>query len=232
VADRFALRARVWPSLREIGCGGVDGWTLARVRRRFPRLWAANLARADERFRWPGGESYREFRARCLRAIRRIAAAHLGARVVVVTHAGVITQVLAAIHGIAPARWDAFRVGNASVTVVRWDRRGAAAGAAEATRLAGAALVRFDDRSHLEGVPWRARGTRRRRPARATGVATKAAARAKAATTRTGGGVTATQRRQTASARRRTRRWSYAARADSARLRDGAAPHPSATTRW
>jgi broad specificity phosphatase PhoE len=170
VADRFGLRAHAWPSLREIGCGVVDGWTLARVRRRFPRLWAANLARADERFRWPGGESYRDFRMRCLRAIRWIAAAHLGARVVVVTHTGVITQVLAAIHCMGPARWDAFRAGNASVTVVRWDSGGTAV-ATETTGTPGAALLRFDDRSHLEGLPWRARGTHWQRPAPATGVA-------------------------------------------------------------
>ena len=128
-------------SLREIGCGAVDGWPLWQVKRRYPELWVSNLSQADEHFRWPGGESYRAFRSRTLRAIEGIATAHRGRRVIVVTHAGVITQLLGALRGTSAARWDAFRVGNASITEVRWhDGSGA--------------VRRFDDRRHLATAPW------------------------------------------------------------------------------
>jgi alpha-ribazole phosphatase/probable phosphoglycerate mutase len=59
--------------------------------------------------------------------------------VAILTHAGVITQVLGAMHGVAAARWDAFVVGNASLTEVCWDG-------------AAGTLVRFDDRDHLAGI--------------------------------------------------------------------------------
>jgi broad specificity phosphatase PhoE len=125
------------PDLMEIGCGEVDGWDVERVRREHPILWRRNELQADEQFRWPGGESCREFRVRCLGAVARIVRAHPGERVVVITHAGVVSQILGDLAGTSPARWGAFRPGNASVTTVacrgreRW-------------------LVAFDDRRHLD----------------------------------------------------------------------------------
>jgi alpha-ribazole phosphatase/probable phosphoglycerate mutase len=132
--------------LMEIGCGELDGWDVERVRLEYPILWRRNEAQADERFRWPGGESYREFRARCLGAIDRILRAHPGERIVVVTHAGVVSQILGDIAGTNPARWDLFRPGNASITTVACLAR-------------ERHLVAFDDRAHLEGQH-RASGTR------------------------------------------------------------------------
>jgi broad specificity phosphatase PhoE len=136
IAAALRVRPRLLRSLREIDCGRLDGWLLQEVRRAYPELWQRNLAREDDEFHWPEGESYRALRRRGLRAVRQIAARHAGGRVAIVTHAGVITQVLGALHGVAPARLDAFVVGNASLTEVRWDGdRGT--------------LVRFDDRDHL-----------------------------------------------------------------------------------
>lgn len=128
--------ARLLDGLREIHCGDVDGMPLGEVESRYPAHWRANLRQDDDGFRWPGGESYREFRARCLATVRAIASAHAGQRVMVVTHAGVINQVLGAIHGIPPARWEPYRPGNASLTSVTWHRD-------------QGALLRFDDREHL-----------------------------------------------------------------------------------
>jgi broad specificity phosphatase PhoE len=127
---------RVCPALQEIDCGTLDGLPLDYVRHRYPDLWAANLRQADDRFRWPGGESYREFRSRCLRAIRDIARAHRGEYVAIVTHAGVISQIVGALQGISAASWERNRPGNASVTEIAWAR-------------GTGALIRFDDRSHL-----------------------------------------------------------------------------------
>jgi broad specificity phosphatase PhoE len=123
-------------ALREIHCGEPDGLPIEEVKSRYGALWEANLRQADEDFRWPGGESYRDFRARCTAAVRRIAAAHPGSRVLVFTHAGFISQVLGALHGVSPARWECFRPSNGSITVVDWEGdRGT--------------LIHFDDREHL-----------------------------------------------------------------------------------
>jgi broad specificity phosphatase PhoE len=130
---------RYLEDLREIGCGEVDGWPVSRVRERYPDLWEVNLRQEDPDFRWPGGESYRELRDRSLAALNRIAAAHPGERVAVVTHAGVLSQAIGWLHGTSPAEWSRFRPGNCSLTEVEW-----AAGC-------GTVLV-FDDRSHLEEI--------------------------------------------------------------------------------
>jgi broad specificity phosphatase PhoE len=142
VAEAVGAELRLEPDLREIHCGDVDGWPVEEVRRCYPDLWEANLRQDDEGFRWPGGETYRELRERSLGALRRIAAAHPGERVLVVTHAGVISQVLGCLHGINPARWECYRPGNCSLTELDWE--------GETGR-----LVSYDDRGHLEepGLP-------------------------------------------------------------------------------
>lgn len=106
--------------LREIGCGRLEGMPLRTVARDYPEDWARNAAQTDDDFRWPGGESYAELRDRVLSAIAAIAARHPGARVAIVTHAGVITQLLGHIADERPARWSAYQVGNASLTEVAW----------------------------------------------------------------------------------------------------------------
>lgn len=125
-AAAAARGRRVVPlrSLREIDCGEVDGWLIADVARRHPELWRRNLAQDDPGFAWPGGESYGEFRRRVLRALRGIAARHRGERVLAVTHAGAIAQVVGHFEGVSPARWECYRPVNCSVTTVEWDDDG------------------------------------------------------------------------------------------------------------
>jgi 2,3-bisphosphoglycerate-dependent phosphoglycerate mutase len=111
-------------SLREISCGDVDGWLIDDVVARHPDLWQRNLAQDDPDFCWPGGETYRRFRTRVLRALHGIAARHPGERVLVVTHAGAIAQAIGSIHGTTPARWDQFRPRNCSITTLERDPDG------------------------------------------------------------------------------------------------------------
>jgi broad specificity phosphatase PhoE len=125
-------------SLREICCGTVDGLPLAGVQLQYPDVWRRNIEQVDESFAWPGGETYTEFRRRVLLAINGIAARHAGARVLIVTHAGVISQIAGALHGVSAARWSEWRPGNCSVTTVAW---GPAPG-----------LLEFDSREHLDPV--------------------------------------------------------------------------------
>lgn len=128
---------RCEPGLQEICCGRLEGAQLAAIQREYPDLWAAHEAQDDDDFRWPGGESYRELRERCVRLHAAIAARHAGQRVVIVTHAGVITQVIGHLTGTPPARWSRFRVGNTSITELDWaGERGS--------------IQSFDVRDHLE----------------------------------------------------------------------------------
>jgi alpha-ribazole phosphatase/probable phosphoglycerate mutase len=128
----------LWPcaALREIDCGTLDGMPLPVLQRRFPQLWAANLRQDDETFRWPGGESYREFRCRSLRAVRRFALHHRGSRIAVVTHAGVISQIIGSMMGLSSAKWEPLRPANAALSEIEWGH-----GTARVTR--------FDERAHL-----------------------------------------------------------------------------------
>jgi 2,3-bisphosphoglycerate-dependent phosphoglycerate mutase len=126
-----ALRA-----LREISCGGLEGWPHERVRREYPDLWERNELQNDEHFCWPGGESYSRFRNRVLAALGGIVKRHPGEDVIVVTHAGVVSQTVGHIKGLSPALWSRWRPGNGSVTTVTWED--------------GLQLVSFDDRDHLE----------------------------------------------------------------------------------
>jgi broad specificity phosphatase PhoE len=124
------------PDLREIGCGRLEGIPIREVQRDHPEAWARNAAESDDDFRWPGGESYAELRARALSSASAIAARHPAKRIAIVTHAGVITQLLGHITGTRPARWSAFRVGNASITEVTWAS-------------AGSEILAYDIREHL-----------------------------------------------------------------------------------
>lgn len=127
---------RLLAGLKEINCGDVDGLPVGAVQRKFPELWRENCDQQCEDFRWPGGESYREFRQRCVAAVRSIAARHPSGRVAIITHAGVISQIIGYISGVSPARWGLFRPGNASLTELAW-------------RGSSGVVVSFDCRTHL-----------------------------------------------------------------------------------
>jgi broad specificity phosphatase PhoE len=68
--------------------------------------------------------------------VRSIAARHPSGRVAIITHAGVISQIIGYISGVSPARWGLFRPGNASLTELAW-------------RGSSAVVVSFDGRTHL-----------------------------------------------------------------------------------
>jgi broad specificity phosphatase PhoE len=128
---------RMLKSLAEIDCGDLEGFPLAAVRMEYPDAWLMNEAQSNEDFAWPGGETYRVFRKRVLRAVEAIARIHKGQRVLLVTHAGVINQVLGSIMGQSAARWEYPRPRNASITSVMW-------GGGQPS------IACFDDCTHLE----------------------------------------------------------------------------------
>lgn len=106
--------------LQEIDCGAADGLEVEVAERRFPATWEINDRERHPDFRWPGGESYADLRRRVLAACDRIAGEHRGDSVVLVTHAGVVNQLLGAVQGLCPARWRPYRPSHCTVTEVDW----------------------------------------------------------------------------------------------------------------
>jgi len=85
VAERFALPVRVLPELRERNFGTWEGLTDTEILERFPEAKSGS---------WGDAETKEEMAARVIGALRRIAEAHPGGRVLVVTHGGPVRSLL------------------------------------------------------------------------------------------------------------------------------------------
>lgn len=117
----WTLPAQPAPWAREIHCGSVEGMALEQLQREYGELWARNKDQVDDLFAWPAGETYAEFRARILGGLKATVAAHAGERVAVVTHAGVISQVLGVIRGRPAGVWAPDRPHPLTATEITWD---------------------------------------------------------------------------------------------------------------
>ena len=125
------------PALRERGYGVFEGLSRAEIAEQYPEARIASGA-ANPDYTPPGGEAQDEFNARVIGVFDRIASEHVGGRVIVVTHGGVVTTFARYVLGVpanAPRRFD---IGNTSLSLFYRDERGW--------------MVRFlGDVSHLDG---------------------------------------------------------------------------------
>jgi broad specificity phosphatase PhoE len=102
IARRLALEARLEPDLAEYHLGDFEGKSyreLVADHRLFERM------REDPDCRPGGGESPRQVAVRCAATLRRIADAHRGERVVVVSHGGALTLGLGLLLDGNPSAW-------------------------------------------------------------------------------------------------------------------------------
>ncbi len=113
IARVIGREIRLDPRLRERHFGRGEGLTYDEVGERFPGAFRSDGA-IDPDYAIPGGESRRQFHERVARAFEALAAAHPGARLVVVTHGGVLATLYRHIHGIALAEPHRIAIGNAS----------------------------------------------------------------------------------------------------------------------
>jgi 2,3-bisphosphoglycerate-dependent phosphoglycerate mutase len=120
LGEIWGLQPAVEPALAEIHCGMLEGSRIVRIQREFPEIWARNEAQADDDFGWPGGETYRAFRQRVLACVGRLARQHPGRRVALITHSGVITQLIGQILRRPAAVWNHHRPAPFSATEVLW----------------------------------------------------------------------------------------------------------------
>ncbi len=91
------------PRLRELDVGAWSGLRLDEITARWPDE-LARLRAGDLDVRPGGGESRRELRERVMAGIEAAAARHAGARVAVVTHAGVVRTLLWSVR-LENAQW-------------------------------------------------------------------------------------------------------------------------------
>lgn len=103
IGKALGLRVKADKGLLEADFGEWTGAELKALRRR--REWKAVQAHPSA-FRFPGGESFAEMQARIVGAVRRLAAAHPGQNVVLVSHADPIK---AALNDALGAHLDAFQ---------------------------------------------------------------------------------------------------------------------------
>lgn len=130
-------RIREDPALRERCYGVFEGLSRTQIAERYPEARVASGA-ANPDYTPLGAETQDEFNGRVIRVFDRIASEHVGGRVIVVTHGGVVTAFARYVLGVpadAPRRFD---IGNTSLSLFyRDDERGW--------------MVRFlGDVSHLE----------------------------------------------------------------------------------
>jgi broad specificity phosphatase PhoE len=96
VAARTGLDVVTRDDLREVDTGSWSGLSRAEVKERFPDGFERWISGGSG---WEDGESYDEMGARVLGALREIAAAHAGGRVLIVSHGGPIRAIQAAANG-------------------------------------------------------------------------------------------------------------------------------------
>ena len=115
IAQALRHEPRVDHDLREFDLGDWEGRSF-RDLKETEKLW--QRWDADPTFAPPNGESPRAFNRRALAALQTLAARHPGQTVLVVTHGGVISTVLASWFGSGPDDWRSYDPHNCAVSVL------------------------------------------------------------------------------------------------------------------
>jgi len=101
IADAHGLTPRPVQDLREANMGDWEGRPLAEISLAHPQMVSC-LFTDPSTFRYPGGESFCDFRARVERAWREIFAAHCEGEIAIVAHGGVCRLILGGLLELAP----------------------------------------------------------------------------------------------------------------------------------
>jgi len=138
-AQRLGLTPVTDPGLREQHFGPFEGLLASEVPHRLPEVWA-QWVRHDPHYEPEGGESLHRFFERVLATLRRIAAAHRGQTLMVVTHGGALDMVWRAIHGHTLAAPRDCMIPNCGINRLQLD--------GDTLR-----IVQWADDAHLQGLP-------------------------------------------------------------------------------
>lgn len=111
--------------LAEFHFGDFEGSTIDAIKRTYPDIYQKMFDFSDLDFRFPHGESRREFHQRVLHAVEGILGVHAGERLVIVAHEGVIVSAVTQMAGGDPNDWTKYRLGNCSITRLEMNGAGA-----------------------------------------------------------------------------------------------------------
>jgi probable phosphoglycerate mutase len=137
-AKLLSLRILQEKDLRERHYGIFERLTYAEVKQRFPEDYARFHAREPD-YDFRAGESLRDFSARSIAVLERIAAAHPGQTVLVFTHGGVLDELFRFVTGLPMSASRNFRIPNCGINRVE-------AGAG------GWRILSWAEEAHLEGA--------------------------------------------------------------------------------
>jgi len=131
--------------LRERSFGIFEGLTNSEIEARYPEHYAP-FAKREPDFVMPGGESARQFRARCVGCLERIAGRHPGDTVVVVSHGLVLDALYRTACDMALDVARGFPLLNCSLNTFRYaEARWLAVSVCDVTHLASDDVTRFSD---------------------------------------------------------------------------------------
>jgi len=122
IARGLGIAIELDPEIRERNYGIFEGRTYVEIERDHPEAYAF-LARRDPEYVIPEGESGAGFGRRVLRALERIATAHQGNRIAVVTHGGVLGVLFrhaTRVSTVSPDSRRDYSLANASINHVRF----------------------------------------------------------------------------------------------------------------
>jgi len=118
LAERWGIDVRSDPRLREIDVGDWAGLSSQVIAERFPADWQRWQDR-DPTLRRGGGESYADAQLRVTMAVTQIAKQHVGERIALVMHGGVIRAYLASLLGLDLRLIWHFSVMNTGICKIR-----------------------------------------------------------------------------------------------------------------
>lgn len=116
IATATGLAAQIEPKIAEFSLGDWEGRSFVELRDT-EDLWTRWAV--DPRFAPPNGESPYSFYTRAVAALREIADRHPNETVIVVTHGGLIANVLAGWLGNGREEWRKWEAHNCAISVIK-----------------------------------------------------------------------------------------------------------------
>jgi broad specificity phosphatase PhoE len=135
IATPLALHPIFDPQWRERDLGDFAGLTGEEIRLQYPDIWAQ---KQKGLLAPPNGENWRALRRRAVAAFEQVVARHAGEMVAVVSHGGLLANVVAHVLEIPADRYGRFRLsGNTGLSII------------EITEEHGPRLTLLNDTAHL-----------------------------------------------------------------------------------
>lgn len=139
ISELTGLDPVLLADLAEYHFGDFEGYPFTRIQESHPEIFVRAIDPTDVEFRFPNGESRREFNERIKSALDDLVEQHPGERIVIVAHGGVIASAVAQLTGGNPNDWAQYLVENCSVTHL------------ELNGSSIARLICWNDALHLQG---------------------------------------------------------------------------------